>query len=362
MKKFIGILGYKGSVGKCVLNYLKGKYPIKCGQRSKSLEKEKDIKYVELDILNRNQLEDFCEECKVIINCAGPSYYLSQQIAEVTKEKNIDYVDIFGVNVFKTLVSSENNTIVLGAGSLPGLSGMLPAWINSKMDSDNIEKVNIYAGGNEEVTTAACVDYLLSIFNEFGKPNVYYYENKVYKRKKELIKLPEVFPYYAGCFEYLTEEMKESAALNKIRELHWYNVQVKKSYKDIMNKAFLEVLKNPDKDNIFKVAEKVREEILKDGEDLNRWYKIWIEASKSNRKESYGFKCEYSSSINGKIAAMCAEKLYSSRSDFGIYWPFQVLKGEEVLENMISKGILNVIQTNKNIAFEYELDYEEGEI
>mgnify|MGYP000784091216 CR=1 FL=1 len=33
MNKLIGILGCGGGVGQYVVNYLKGKYPLKCGQR-----------------------------------------------------------------------------------------------------------------------------------------------------------------------------------------------------------------------------------------------------------------------------------------------------------------------------------------
>ena len=362
MSKFIGILGYRGAVGQYVLNCLKDKYPIKCGQRSESIKREKGIKYVKIDILNRNELESFCKNCNVIINCAGPSYYLSKGIAEVSKEKNIGYVDIFGVDIFKTLGESKNNTIILGAGSLPGLSGMLPAWMKNKIDTDNIEKMKIYAGGNEEVTTVACVDYLLSIFRGFGKSDVYCSEGKVSKSTKESVILPEVFPSNSMGFEYLTEEMMLSASKNKIQELHWYNVQIQTSYKNIMNEAFLQVLKNPKKDNIFQVAKKVKDKILKDTENTEKWYRIWIEAVKDGRMESCGFKCDNSSIISGKIAAICAEKLYDFNNNPGIYWPFEVLNSEQVLETLISEGILKVIQPDKDSSFQYNLEYEVGEI
>ncbi|MCR4944513.1 MAG: saccharopine dehydrogenase NADP-binding domain-containing protein [Clostridium sp.] len=362
MNKFIGILGYRGSVGECVLNCLKDKYPIKCGQRSEVVKRENGIKYVKLDILNRSELELFCEDCNVVVNCAGPSYYLSKEIAEVTKEKNIGYVDIFGVDILQTLKESKNNTMILGAGSLPGLSGMLLAWIKNKMDDHSIEKMNVYAGGNEEVTTAACVDYLLSIFKGFGKSNVYYYDGEVRKETRKAIRLPEVFPRNARGFEYLTEEMILSASKNKVKELHWHNVQIQNSYKNIMNEAFLQVLKNPEKENIFHVARNVKDKILKDTESTDKWYKIWIEVIKGKTIESYGFKCDNSSLINGKVASICAEKLYNCNSDSGIYWPFEVLDSKKVLEDLISEGILNIIHNDKDLIFQYNLDYEVGEI
>ena len=362
MSKFIGILGYRGAVGQYVLNCLKDKYQIKCGQRSESIKKEKGIKYVKVDILNKSELESFCRDCNVVINCAGPSYYLSKEIAKVVKERNIGYVDVFGIDVFETLKESKTSTIILGAGSLPGLSGMIPAWMKNKMDSDNIEKIKIYAGGNEDITTAACVDYLLSIFRGFGKSDVYYSEGKVSRSKKESVILPEVFPYNSMVFEYLTEEMMLSASKNKVQELHWYNVQIQNSYKNIMNEAFLQVLKNSEKDNIFQVAEKVKDKILKDTESTEKWYRIWIEAVNDGRKDNYGFQCDNSSIISGKIAAICAEKLYDCSNNPGIYWPFEVLNSEQVLKTLISEGILNVIQSDKDSSFQYNLEYEVGEI
>ena len=64
MNKLIGILGCGGGVGQYVVNYLKGKYPLKCGQRKiVNMNADTDIEYVQVDVRNRKELIKFCQNC-----------------------------------------------------------------------------------------------------------------------------------------------------------------------------------------------------------------------------------------------------------------------------------------------------------
>ena len=102
MNKLIGILGCGGGVGQYVVNYLKGKYPLKCGQRKiVNMNADTDIEYVQVDVRNRKELIKFCQNCSIVINCTGPSYYLSREIESVVCEHNIDYIDTFGIGIDK---------------------------------------------------------------------------------------------------------------------------------------------------------------------------------------------------------------------------------------------------------------------
>lgn len=62
MNKLIGILGCGGGVGQYVVNYLKGKYPLKCGQRKiVNMNADTDIEYVQVDVRNRKELISFAK-------------------------------------------------------------------------------------------------------------------------------------------------------------------------------------------------------------------------------------------------------------------------------------------------------------
>ena len=116
MNKLIGILGCGGGVGQYVVNYLKGKYPLKCGQRKiVNMNADTDIEYVQVDVRNRKELIKFCQNCSIVINCTGPSYYLSREIASVVCEHNIDYIDTFGIGIDKEELYNYESTMIIGA-------------------------------------------------------------------------------------------------------------------------------------------------------------------------------------------------------------------------------------------------------
>ncbi|MBV4429413.1 saccharopine dehydrogenase NADP-binding domain-containing protein [Clostridium tyrobutyricum] len=356
MNKIIGILGYGGQVGRHVVTYLKGRYPIKCGQRViTDIFQNSEIEYSSVDVCDKAQLKKFCEGCKIIINCTGPSHYLSQKIADTVYENGSDYIDLFGTNIVKTCHDINNKVTVIGAGSFPGLSGILPIWLMQHEKEGSI-RANIFAGGNECITKTACIDFLMSTFSGFGKIDSFYKEQEVRKSEDSYVKMPLIFPQNAELMEYLSDEMILSAEKSKLNELHWYNVQTNLSYKKIMRSAFWELAKNCDKSKVYTIADKVKEILMKSRANGNNWYKIWIEIEKDKLKKNYGFNCYDSYKINGRIAALCAECLYKGIYVPGIYWPFEILDCKKVIEDLLAKKILTQIGL-KDLS-----DCEEGEI
>lgn len=66
--------------------------------------------------------------------------------------------------------------------------------------------------------------------------------------------------------------------------------------------------------------------------------------------------------INGRIAAFCAEALYSGICQKGIYWPFEILDAEIVMNSLINEEILIGLKENDKNMQEHDLNYEEGEL
>ena len=148
-----------------------------------------DIEYVQVDVRNRKELIKFCQNCSIVINCTGPSYYLSREIASVVCEHNIDYIDTFGIGIDKEELYNYESTMIIGAGSFPGLSGILPVWIRKEQQESEIRRVNIFAGGNEHITASACADFLLSTFSQFGKIDSYYSHQQI-KKTENITEFP----------------------------------------------------------------------------------------------------------------------------------------------------------------------------
>lgn len=358
----IGILGYRGEVGKVVFNYLSNRYSIRCGGRKISKHKIVNVSTVEymlVDVYDDESLKEFCFGCDIIINCVGPSYYVSERILSVVETLGISYVDAFGVNLFD-LNKDYRIPIVVGAGSVPGLSGMLPAWIAQKR-KEKITKIKIFAGGKEKITKTACIDFLVSILKEFGKSGMYYAGNRI-KREIEEIMLPNFFSKNALVYPYLTKELIQSAIDNRIKELHWYNVQVYPQYNEIMTSALLRVMKDASCENLEQVSNEIIEKLYLSSLIDDPSYKILMEVEMDEAEDSnilYAWEINDSYIINGVISALCAEALYMKKCRNGIFWPYQILDIVETINILTSKSILNEVQFNNNISRVMEWEDEE---
>jgi len=363
VNKLIGILGCGGGVGQYVVNYLKGKYPLKCGQRKiVNMNADTDIEYVQVDVRNRKELIKFCQNCSIVINCTGPSYYLSREIASVVCEHNIDYIDTFGIGIDKEELYNYESTMIIGAGSFPGLSGILPVWIRKEQQESEIRRVNIFAGGNEHITASACADFLLSTFSQFGKIDSYYSHQQIKKTENITERVPLIFPDTAEIMEYLPDEIYLSAEYSRIDELHWYNVQTNSEYRNIIQEALLKLMISHEYEYVNRLAENVKRKLENKREESKTWYRIWLEIETVTEKKNYGYEALDSYKINGRIAAFCAEALCSGICQKGIYWPFEILDAEIVMNSLINEEILIGLKENDKKMQEHDLNYEEGEL
>lgn len=346
-----------------MVNYLKGKYPLKCGQRKiVNMNADTDIEYVQVDVRNRKELIKFCQNCSIVINCTGPSYYLSREIASVVCEHNIDYIDTFGIGIDKEELYNYESTMIIGAGSFPGLSGILPVWIRKEQQESEIRRVNIFAGGNEHITASACADFLLSTFSQFGKIDSYYSHQQIKKTENITERVPLIFPDTAEIMEYLPDEIYLSAEYSRIDELHWYNVQTNSEYRNIIQEALLKLMISQEYEYVNRLAENVKRKLENKREESKTWYRIWLEIETVTEKKNYGYEALDSYKINGRIAAFCAEALCSGICQKGIYWPFEILDAEIVMNSLINEEILIGLKENDKKMQEHDLNYEEGEL
>lgn len=357
----IGILGYNGFVGKTVLNYLSDQYLIRCGGRQIHEEKiTKGIEYVKVDVDDTNSLKKFCQGCDVIVNCIGPSYFLAEKILGVVEKVGAAYIDAFGVNLFNRR-ESYAIPVVVGAGSFPGLSGMLPAWTKQNSDLEPV-KIEIFAGGKEKITQTACIDFLSSIINRFGKSGVYYTAQGL-ENENSMIILPEVFPRNAIGVSYLTEELIQAACENNIKELHWYNVQNYPKYGEVMAEAMIQLMKDSSYENMKCISNGVIQKISANTSIDDLKYIIVIEVQNDEKflLQRYIWEADDSYVINGAILAYCAKKLYEERQEKGIFWPFQILDASEIVEKLVQNNILKVRQFQSGSVLE-ENKWEDDEI
>lgn len=266
------------------------------------------------------------------------------------------------IGIDKEELYNYESTMIIGAGSFPGLSGILPVWIRKEQQESEIRRVNIFAGGNEHITASACADFLLSTFSQFGKIDSYYSHQQIKKTENITERVPLIFPDTAEIMEYLPDEIYLSAEYSRIDELHWYNVQTNSEYRNIIQEALLKLMISQEYEYVNRLAENVKRKLENKREESKTWYRIWLEIETVTEKKNYGYEALDSYKINGRIAAFCAEALCSGICQKGIYWPFEILDAEIVMNSLINEEILIGLKENDKKMQEHDLNYEEGEL
>src|SRR5271167_1893501 len=101
-----GIVGGYGATGRMVASELSksGDGEILIGGRdlakAKLLAAEFDgrASAAHLDVLNPDSLDDFCNRCSILVNCAGPVMALQDRVAQAAFRARCHYIDAAGMS------------------------------------------------------------------------------------------------------------------------------------------------------------------------------------------------------------------------------------------------------------------------
>lgn len=124
----------------------------------------------------------------------------------------------------------------------------------------------------------------------------------------------------------------------------------------------IEGISSQEYEYVNRLAENVKRKLENKREESKTWYRIWLEIETVTEKKNYGYEALDSYKINGRIAAFCAEALCSGICQKGIYWPFEILDAEIVMNSLINEEILIGLKENDKKMQEHDLNYEEGEL
>lgn len=230
----IGIIGAGGAIGSRVAHALAGDAAfgrLRLGARDIAriavLGDRVELRAV--DVHDAQALAGFCAGCRVVVNCAGPSYRVLDTVARAAFAAGADYVDPAGDDPVHALLAASDpaglgRRAVVSAGLLPGLSGLLPRGTAAEFDT--VERIQAYVGGLAPITPAAAGDFLLSDRAGTGEPLAAWRDGR--RRSRALVPLRAVrlpyFPDEVTAYPYLPTEVERLAAGLGAREAHWYNV------------------------------------------------------------------------------------------------------------------------------------------
>ncbi|MGW0519503.1 saccharopine dehydrogenase NADP-binding domain-containing protein [Crossiella sp. NPDC003009] len=229
----IGLLGASGAVGSAAAELLP--LPLRLGSRRRPAQVRPGAEVVETDITDEARLAEFCRGCTVVLNCAGPSAILGDRVARAALVAGASYVDAFGDDVvheaLRSAVLPVDFIAVLSAGTVPGLSGVLPIWL-TRRGIASLDRVSAHAGGLERCTPAAAADMLLSVTGTDGAGGSYGQALAAWQdgavrpgalRVTEDTRLP-FFPDPVTVQPYLSTEAQRLARTLGAARVEWHTV------------------------------------------------------------------------------------------------------------------------------------------
>lgn len=244
-KKTIGILGASGLVGRGAVESILDSTNCHLLLGGRNREKLKENfpliesrgEFCQLNIFDLNSLHQFCRKCDVVLNCAGPSKQIWDQVASVCIEERVHYVDVSGdENLYRQLIKrkweiEEHKLVfIIGAGVYPGLSEIFPAYVADTY-FDQVDVLELFFAGQGRFSFNASYDIVCSIEDDTGLGMTYcnYGEaQKITGSFHSRFKLP--LP--AGeldTYPILSEEFRRVAARYGMKKAYFYNTYPSKS-------------------------------------------------------------------------------------------------------------------------------------
>ena len=146
----IGILGAYGNIGVWATRFIKvnSSQKLRIGGRnidkvdSTIREEFANADWVKVDVSDKESIEQFITGCDCILDCTKISEKDALQMDDIASVAKVPVVHLGIVGYRK---GKSSTLIIYGAGSIPGLSGLIPQYLAQHFDS--VEKCDFYYGG-----------------------------------------------------------------------------------------------------------------------------------------------------------------------------------------------------------------------
>ena len=232
------------------------------------------------DLTDDAALAAFCANARVVASCAGPSYALLDRVARAAWAADADVVDIGGeLAAVEQLQGRADNpapqidrrTAVFSAGTMPGLSGLLPRLLCRQGPPRRLDS---FVGGAQIFTGLAAVDGLLTRGEQFGTPSAIASHGDVIAGQLAPlhgVSLPG-FPVPMHAWPYLTTEAQELSRAEGIAEVRAYNVFVTNRLPEAMTDAWAHLGAEAEVDDVYQATDAIVRAADADRNDHGQFY------------------------------------------------------------------------------------------
>lgn len=231
----IGIVGGYGDVGRHAARALKawGCGPLRVGGRRldgprRAVAVDLGGEALTVDTGDARSLARFATGCRVVVNCAGPSYRIGDAVALAALRAGADYVDPGGDDVLHSRlgeVGTGARAAIVSAGVMPGLTGLLPRWLAAR-DFDHVQQLTFWFGALDRFTPVAADDYLQGAVDGLSEPLAGWRDGV--RRSAVLTRRMNTrvafFPGEVAVLPYLNTEGERLADALSLRSGSWFSV------------------------------------------------------------------------------------------------------------------------------------------
>ncbi len=234
----VGVIGASGAVGSEVTRLLARSRQVRlrigCRRVDRLRAFAADTPHAAIDVAavdvdDPDSLAAFCRGCRIVVNCAGPSFRILDVVARAAFEAGAEYVDPGGDRPVHERLSRtpppQDRIAILTAGLMPGLSGLLPRWL-ARRGFDRVRQLTAYVGGRGRLTEGTAGDYVLSLQHGDSEALAAWRQGARVSRALEPlvdVELP-FFPGRVMAQPFLSAETETLARDLGLADVTWYNV------------------------------------------------------------------------------------------------------------------------------------------
>lgn len=326
-----GIIGSTGHIGRHVSEILekKGYRILKAGRSLKNSDKER-----QLDINDKENLRQFISECNLVINCAGPSTFISEKILTECILLGKNYIDAFGWIEDIDRRDYKDSVIVLNAGTVPGLPGILAKYL-SKEDSG---KLMVCSGGIEMAGKSSLIDMIVSSFNGYSSPGM---EIREGKPEKVSYQVNASFLNMPGILQPLiTAEIRDISNILGYKNICNYNIWPDESLKNLMIEGCMLYASAKEEEDKNTAIEKIYRKLSEAVTVKKSWYRLLVKAEYKTESQVVDIRTKDSSVLTALVICHIAERLGKNNKLRPAYYrPFELADTGKLLEEISNYDI-----------------------
>ncbi|MFF9690895.1 saccharopine dehydrogenase NADP-binding domain-containing protein [Streptomyces sp. NPDC014623] len=349
----IGVIGGYGAVGSAVVRRLHragvgpllvaGRDPARADtlvEEVRATGKGHGIEAATVDLTDLGSLDAFAARCRLVVNCAGPSYRVLDAVAGAALRRGADYVDAAGDDPAHARLHADGGerrwtdagrTAVFSAGALPGLSGLLPRALIA--GAAEPARLDAYLGGVAPLTPAAAGDVLLGRGPEHGTSAAAWENGRIRKRALEPrrgVRL-DAFPKPVDAYPFLATEAARLAAATGIGQVRWYTVFGGTRFPEELTMAWA-----MDSDDTADLVAAAEEDVKRLGAWYGQEFHVWERTGDGPPDRSLVLRAPDSYELSAFLTALASRQVLAGSVPPGVHFAADVLDPARTVESLAS--------------------------